>query len=137
MRLIATVVEFVSEYFYSHTSYEVRPVSISCTLLFSEISTHTPHTRCDIITIYNHITKMISTHTPHTRCDDYNDERLTTVENFYSHTSYEVRRVSIVSITKISNFYSHTSYEVRLNDRDTYTQQQHFYSHTSYEVRLN
>ena len=33
------------------------------------ISTHTPHTGCDLLFSANNIPRIISTHTPHTGCD--------------------------------------------------------------------
>ena len=38
----------------------------------AEISTHTPHARCDLNPVeFTQMSKNISTHTPHARCDQF------------------------------------------------------------------
>ena len=76
--------------FYSHTSYEVRHYVVG-THPHEDISTHTPHTRCDCNFFNFFFRTFISTHTPHTRCDGGTNKNVDDVKNFYSHTSYEVR----------------------------------------------
>ena len=62
-----------------------------CKDVYSCISTHTPHTRCDLRWFKCGMILKISTHTPHTRCDDFLTGHNDRNWNFYSHTSYEVR----------------------------------------------
>ena len=79
--------------FNSHTPHGVRPVRLSCivsavlfqlthptrgatNLLFTAffgkcISTHTPHTGCDLLFVLVMLILSISTHTPHTGCDPF------------------------------------------------------------------
>ena len=106
-------------------------------VFISDISTHTPHARCDnlfslsdicwnifLLThlmrgatygfIYFSIILCISTHTPHARCDLSTAILTGFPENFYSHTSCEVRLYAGKFDTSTRNFYSHTSCEVRL-----------------------
>ena len=56
------------------------------------ISTHTPHARCDAGTTDHAHGISISTHTPHARCDLYPWIFSLYTNHFYSHTSCEVWR---------------------------------------------
>ena len=123
------------------------------------ISTHTPHTRCDSATLPFGYNKEISTHTPHTRCDVSALAVINVPSYFYSHTSYEVRRMGgrnqdmgyifllthlirgatvyvgyIINKLIISTHTPHTRCDPPIY---LFTYEPiNFYSHTSYEVRL-
>ena len=124
-----------------------------------QISTHTPHARCDGIGIFIYNFYVISTHTPHARCDMWIRRQLCILLDFYSHTSCEVRPSTRAKNKYNRNFYSHTSCEVRRiaptsptprTSISTHTpharcdkwrcsvwiHRKDFYSHTSCEVRL-
>ena len=55
------------------------------------ISTHTPHARCDLLPLFTITISKISTHTPHARCDNKSSFLIELLGYFYSHTSCEVR----------------------------------------------
>ena len=57
-----------------------------------KISTHTPHTGCDIQKVHPTASSGISTHTPHTGCDTGGFRQACGVCNFNSHTPHGVRR---------------------------------------------
>ena len=56
------------------------------------ISTHAPLTRCDDYTDGLLTITLISTHAPLTRCDQIVFRVIRPCSDFYSRTSYEVRR---------------------------------------------
>ena len=76
---------------YSHTSCEVRQYNTSILSGQKNVSTHTPHARCDTTKAVIHAVTAVSTHTPHARCDWPSVAGKWTSESFYSHTSCEVR----------------------------------------------
>ena len=79
-------------------------------------------------------TVEISTHTPHARCDDAHQNGFCHPLDFYSHTSCEVWRSKTLFQSLLRYFYSHTSCEVWRRDDRPRPRYQHFYSHTSCEV---
>ena len=68
------------------------------------ISTHTPHARCDPVQKIRRLSKMISTHTPHARCDGFGVSVLLILLHFYSHTSCEVWRFKGIVTAFIGEF---------------------------------
>ena len=77
--------------FYSHTSYEVRLDTLRLCLFFQVfLLTHLIRGATLCLLLHNFL-MLISTHTPHTRCDQRGRRIYTNYNNFYSHTSYEVR----------------------------------------------
>ena len=77
----------------------------------------------------------ISTHTPHARCDFTSSAKVNCQRDFYSHTSCEVRLFCVNVLCRFKHFYSHTSCEVRRCKIRQIKTKQYFYSHTSCEVR--
>ena len=79
---------------------------------------------------------IISTHTPLTRRDSEAPMLASAPVNFYSHASYEARRIRRTGATAYRDFYSHASYEARLLKEGIAMPRFNFYSHASYEARL-
>ena len=68
--------------FYSHTSCEVRPATTSITLItMSFLLTHLMRGATEEVPAYNHIVN-ISTHTPHARCDIVQNAVIGTLTEF-------------------------------------------------------
>ncbi len=126
--------------FNSHTPHGVRPEAIRQCIDYYMISTHTPHTGCDIdrlsagycseefqlthptrgathiCQLYTNFVK-ISTHTPHTGCDESLCGGYDSLQDFNSHTPHGVRhgecQVSIFAKT-ISTHTPHTGCDATL-----------------------
>ena len=58
-----------------------------------DISTHAPHARCDATSTVGGTNDFISTHAPHARCDINDQAEAEREANFYSRTPCEVRLV--------------------------------------------
>ena len=125
-----------------------------------QISTHTPHTGCDLPNFFDTDVFKISTHTPHTGCDRKRRWIHRKTFHFNSHTPHGVRlhssflsdmtvgisthtphtgcdsRIIVPTLFK-RNFNSHTPHGVRPASPGNVRQMQnHFNSHTPHGVRL-
>ena len=122
--------------FYSHTSCEVRPCTNSTrwgaykfllTHLMRGATSQSRYRQRHRTFLLTHLMRGatipckngtfvvdISTHTPHARCDAPSQIHFFARNYFYSHTSCEVRLLTVPFSELLSYFYSHTSCEVRL-----------------------
>ena len=88
-----------------HTGCDIDPDK---TANPDDISTHTPHTGCDYWAVADLSDGTISTHTPHTGCDVNYGVSVRRHDNFNSHTPHGVRRYSMFDSTLAPYISTHT-----------------------------
>ena len=101
--------------FNSHTPHGVRLSDIKNKLVLVKISTHTPHTGCDlIICLFAKCNVIISTHTPHTGCDSVLLLKWSRSILFQlTHPTRGATAIRLESLCKLFDFNSHTPHGVR------------------------
>ena len=120
----------------THPTRGATMPSAALTACKFHFNSHTPHgVRLDFVVKVNNLL-FISTHTPHTGCDLRPPQFLLHIRHFNSHTPHGVRRQCQEKGRGSRNFNSHTPHGVRPTAQSFASAPQlHFNSHTPHGVR--